>query len=75
MKTPESMHIIIVHTLMTGRWRSHLGRGTDGYFKIGSCKDVWEISAQFEPLLIFVCLPYVSHIPRLEEREKLLAEL
>jgi hypothetical protein len=75
MKRPESMHVIIVPRLMTGRWRRHLGRGTDGYFKIGNCSDVWEISAQFEPLLIFVCLPYVSHSPRLEEREKLLAEL
>jgi hypothetical protein len=72
LKRPEAVHVIIVPKLMTGRWRRHLGRGTDGNFTIKNCKDAWEILAQSEPLLIFVCLPYVSHRPRLEERQELL---
>jgi hypothetical protein len=34
MKRPEAMHIVVIPRLMTGRWRRHLGRGTDGYFKL-----------------------------------------
>jgi hypothetical protein len=56
IKRPESAHLIIVPRLMTGRWRQHLGRGSDGYFKIQDSPDIWDLLAQFEPLLIFVCL-------------------
>jgi hypothetical protein len=73
MKRSESMHIIVVPRLMTGRWRRHLGRGTECYFKL-DCPFVWDIKTQFEPLLIYVCLPYVSSRPRLSERGKLLDE-
>jgi hypothetical protein len=48
-------------------------RGSDFYFKM-DWEGVWPLSEQFEPLLIFVCLPYLSHSPKLEEREKLLEE-
>jgi hypothetical protein len=71
---PESAHLIIVPRLMTGRWRRHLGRGSDGYFKIQDSPDIWDMSAQFEPLLIFVCLPFVSFRPALERRKELLDE-
>jgi hypothetical protein len=37
-------------------------------------KGVWLLSEQFEPLLIFVCLPYESHIPGHKKRAKLLEE-
>jgi hypothetical protein len=74
LKRAEAMHVIIVPRLMTGRWRRHLGRGTDSNFTIKNRKDAWEILAQFEPLVIFACLPYVSHIPRLQERQELLAK-
>jgi hypothetical protein len=60
LKRPESAHLIIVPRLMTGRWLRHLGRGSDGYFKIQDSPDLWDLLAQFEPLLIFVCLPFVS---------------
>jgi hypothetical protein len=73
MKRPESMHLIIVPRLMTGRWRRHLGHGTDGYFKL-DCQFVWDLKDQFEPVLIYVCLPYVSSRPRLSERGELLDE-
>jgi hypothetical protein len=65
------MHIIIVPRLMTGRWRRHLGRGTDGYFKL-DCPALWDLKTHFEPVLIYVCLPYVSSSPKLSERNKLL---
>jgi hypothetical protein len=75
LKRPESMHVIIVPWLMTGRWRRHLGRGTDGYFKVKDCDGIWSLLAQFEPILIYVCLPYKSHDPRLDERWELLNEI
>jgi hypothetical protein len=68
------MHLIVVPRLVTGRWRRHLGRGSDMYFKIKDCSEVWDLSTQFEPLLIFVCLPYVTYRPKLEERQELLDE-
>jgi hypothetical protein len=74
MKRPEALHLIVVPRLMTGRWRRHLGRGTDGYFKIKDFPETWDLSVQFEPILIFVCLPYVSLNPRLVERKQLLDE-
>jgi hypothetical protein len=73
LKRPESMHVVIVPRVMTGRWRRHMTRGTDLYFKM-DWEGVWPLSEQFEPLLIFVCLPFTSHSPQHEERAKLLEE-
>jgi hypothetical protein len=74
LKKPESTHLVVAPRLMTGRWRRHLGQGSDEYFKIQDSPNVRELTAQFEPLLIFVCLPYVSHSPKLEQRAELLDE-
>ena len=52
LKQPESMHIMVVPRVMTGRWRKHLTRGTDFYFRLDSGK-VWPWKKHFEPLLIF----------------------
>jgi hypothetical protein len=74
LKQPESMHLVVVSRVMTGRWRKHLTRGTDFYFRMDSNK-VWPLKAHFEPLLIFVCLPYSSSSPRLAKKGLLLEEL
>ena len=71
LKRPESFHIIIVPWVMTGRWRRHLTRGTECYLKL-DWAEVWDIETQFEPLLMFVCLPYRSHSPKIEAQAKLL---
>jgi hypothetical protein len=47
---------------IAGRRRRHLSQGTDFYFKI-DWNDVWPLQKHFEPVLIFVCLPYISHMP------------
>jgi hypothetical protein len=74
LKRPESMHFIVVAWLMTGRWRRHLTRGTDFYFCVDS-EQVWPLKEHFEPLLIYVCLPYCPSSPRLSEKGLLLEEL
>jgi hypothetical protein len=71
LKRPNTMHIIVVPRLMTGRWRKHLSRGTDGYAKLED-KEVWDLSKHYEPVLIFLCLPFVSSNPKLQERGRLL---
>ncbi len=71
LKRPNSMHLLIVPRLMTGRWRRHLTRGTDGY-SILKDEAVWNITQHYEPLLIFVCLPFRSDTPKLQERSHLL---
>jgi hypothetical protein len=73
LRRPESMHIVVVPRAMTGRWRRHMTRGTDFYFKM-DWEGVWPLSEQYEPLLIFVCLPFESHSPGHDKREKLLEE-
>ena len=72
LKRPKAMHIVVIPRLMTGRWRRHLTRGTDVYFKV-DWDEEWCLNTHFEPVLIFIALPYESHNPRIEEREKLVA--
>jgi hypothetical protein len=61
-KRPEVMHMIAVPRLMTGRWRRHLTRESDFYFRIPIGCPLWP-AAMYEPLLVFVCLPFVSSRP------------
>jgi hypothetical protein len=74
LKRPEAFHIILVPRLMTGRWRRHLTRATDGYIKIDD-PAVWNLDSQFEPLLAFFCLPFNSCNPKLEERREIVDRL
>jgi hypothetical protein len=70
-KRPNSLHLIVTPRLMTGRWRRHLIRETDFYFKIpaGACS-IWGAD-QHEPILIFVCLPFDISNPNLSRLARL----
>jgi hypothetical protein len=61
-KRPHVMHMVAVPRLMTGRWRQQLTRESDFYFRIPVGCPLWP-SSMYEPLLVFVCLPFVSHRP------------
>jgi hypothetical protein len=73
-KRPSSLHLVVAPRLMTGRWRRHMTRECDFYFKIpaGACS-LWD-AAQFEPVLIFVCLPFEIARPNFQIRQRLLEE-
>jgi hypothetical protein len=71
LKHPGSMHIVIVPRVMTGRWRRTLTQGSEFYLKL-DWPEVWDLKTNFEPLLLFVCIPYRSESPCLPEQEKLL---
>jgi len=43
-KRPESLHLIVVPRLMTGRWRRHLTRGTDMHFELADAP--WSLDEQ-----------------------------
>ena len=73
LKRPEAMHIVVVPRVMTGRWRRALSRGSEFYFRIDR-PEVWDVRLHFEPLLLFVCLPYRSHDPKLDQQEELLVK-
>jgi hypothetical protein len=73
-KRPESMHIILIPRLMTGRWRRIMTRTADFYFKI-DWDEVWNLKVHHEPLLCFVCLPFCMSHPRLGDRKLLLDEV
>lgn len=70
-KRPESMHLVLVPRLMTGRWRKLMTRLSDFYFII-DWLDCWDRSEHFEPLLCFVCLPFSVSRPNLNRRKQLL---
>jgi hypothetical protein len=74
LKRPEAFHIVLIPRLMTGRWRRHMTRGTDGYIRVDDPL-VWDLSSQFEPLLVFLCLPYNSYDPKLDERRSIMGRL
>jgi hypothetical protein len=71
-KRPNSLHLIVTPRLMTDRWRRHLTRESDFYFKIsaGACS-LWG-AAQYKPILIFVCLPFLLSSPNFAIRDRLL---
>jgi hypothetical protein len=48
LKRPNSMHLIIVPRLMTGRWRKHLNHGTDGCSRLED-KEVLDLTHHYEP--------------------------
>jgi hypothetical protein len=72
-KRPSSLHVVAVPRLMTGRWRRHVTRECDCCFKIPAGSTLWG-KKQCEPLLIFVCLPFIVHSPDLSRRQRLLEE-
>ena len=61
-KRPSSLHIVIAPRLMTGRWRKQLIKTTDFYCRL-TCPSIWNLEEQFEPLLMFVSLPFLPHRP------------
>jgi hypothetical protein len=61
-KRPGCFHIVAVPRLMTGRWRRAMGREYDFYFKIPPGSALWP-TKMYEPLLVYVCLPFVPHRP------------
>ena len=67
-KRPNSLHLVVVPRLMTGRWRKQLLKATDFNCRL-ALPSLWDMEAQFEPLLIFVCLPSLPHRPDFEQRE------
>ena len=73
-KRPNCLHLVVIPRLMTGRWRRRLIRGSDIYFRLDN-QNLWDVKTHHEPLFVFLCLPFLSHRPNLEGRERLLEEL
>jgi hypothetical protein len=72
-KQPESMHLVVVPRMMMGGWRRHMTRGSNLYFRVDWPK-VGPLKGHIEHLLIFICLPHRSSLPRLQERDSLFEE-
>ena len=73
-KRPHGLHIVLVPRLMTGRWRRRLIRSTDVYVHLSN-EILWPMGTHFEPLLMFIALPFCVHSPKFEERQGLLEKL
>jgi hypothetical protein len=65
-KRSASLHLIVAPRLFTGKWRRHVTRESDFYFKIPArdCS-LWGAN-QCEPVLIFLCLPFTIAGPNFE---------
>jgi len=73
-KRPNSLHLVVVPRLMTGYWRKASLKATDCCVQI-QAGSLWDMKVQFEPLLIFFCLPFLPHRPCFEKRARDSAEL
>lgn len=67
-KRPNGMHIVLIPRLLTGRWRRLLGRATDFSFTLWP-DPAWPLATMFEPCVVFVGLPFLSHRPLLTQTE------
>jgi hypothetical protein len=70
IKCPEAMRIIVVPRRLTRCWRRHLTQGTNRY-QSNDDPSVWNLDSQFEPLLVFFCLPFTSYSSKLSEQRKI----
>jgi len=61
-KRPNSLHIVVVPRLMTGRWRRLLSRQTDFHTTIPLGTSCWPMG-EFEPLTLFFCFPLIPFRP------------
>ena len=73
LKRPQSMHILLIPRLFTGLWRRLLTRRSDCYIKV-DWNDVWDLNTHYEPLLIFICIPFYIDRKFEERRGRLLEE-
>jgi len=73
-KRSGGLHVVVAPRLMTGQWRRALAKQTDFYFRIpvGTC--LWPAN-MFEPVLIFVALPFLSHRPWISGHKPIVEEL
>jgi hypothetical protein len=73
-KRSASLHLIVAPRLFMEKWRRHMTRESDFYFKIpaGDCS-LWGAN-QCEPALIFLCLPFTIARPNFEVRQRLLED-
>jgi hypothetical protein len=62
-KRQDSMHVVLIPRLMTSRWRKQLHKACDCIFLMpAGCGAAWP-SDMYEPCLIGLCFPYLSHRP------------
>ena len=73
-KRSRSFHLVLVPGLMTAYWRKHLSRAADFYCRIEN-QELWPGNTNYEPLLVFVALPFRSWEPKFKERAELLDRL
>jgi len=69
-KRPNTLHLLLIPRLMTGRWRKLLLKHVDFYCHV-TWDPIWDLQEQFEPLTMFVALPYKTDCPRFVERASL----
>lgn len=73
-KRPNCLHVVVIPRLQTGRWRRYLGRATDLCLTLWP-DPAWPIATMFEPIVLFVGLPYQSHYPLLQSRDNRMEKL
>jgi hypothetical protein len=62
LKRTRSIHIFVCPRLMEPQWRSHLHKSADLVFEIPAGSDCWPAD-MYEPLIVGLYFPYLSHRP------------
>jgi len=59
----DSCHIVLIPRLMTARWIKQLGKVADIIVTMPFDNVVWSYLSEYEPLILFVVLPFHSRAP------------
>ena len=62
MKRQDSVHLVVIPKLMTPIWMKQFYKAVDMVKELPANNFFWS-KAQFEPLLVGICSPYVRHFP------------
>ena len=71
LKRPKSMHLVMIPRIATGQWRRIMTRRNDCYIKI-DWEPVWPTHIHFEPLLVFISIPFNVEMPFGNRKDRLL---
>lgn len=74
--TPEDrIHVIIMPTIWTCKWRRQLGKVCDLSFALPNVFEFWNREVHFEPLTIGIFVPYLNREPWRIKHHETLGEL
>lgn len=60
LRHPNTKHIVLILSILTGLWRRLITRRTDCYLQI-DWDEVWPMKIHHEPLIMLIAFPHNIH--------------